>query len=273
LLKETTVEKPYLANDDTYVIPTFYPVPTLGLLPINAFLIKAKEPVLIDTHSRVDREEFLKVLWSLIDPKDLKYVFMTHEDGEHGGNVEQVLEAAPNARLVTNFLGVGKLMPEFEVPLHRVYLVNHGQSFNVGDRDLTAVRPPLFDSAATAGVYDTKTSTLFSVDSFGAFIPTKTEDAADIPQGDFTRGFNLFNQGNHPWSALVDQGKFEARLKEIDNLGVRTILSTHLPAAYNCCDAFLKALSAIPSQEPFVGPDQAALEAMLAQMAGGGPPS
>ena len=53
------MEKPYKATGDIYVIPSYAPVPGLGLLPINAFVIKGKEPVLVDTGMPIDREEFL----------------------------------------------------------------------------------------------------------------------------------------------------------------------------------------------------------------------
>jgi hypothetical protein len=37
------------------------------------------------------------------------------------------------------------------VPLDRVHLVNPGQQLTVGDRTLTAVKPPVFDNPATTG--------------------------------------------------------------------------------------------------------------------------
>ena len=43
------------------------------------------------------------------------------------------------------------------------------------------------------------------------------------------------------------------------------ILSTHLPPAISRLPEFLDMLAAAPHAEPFVGPDQQALEAMLAE--------
>ena len=270
------MEKPYKATGDIYVIPSHAPVPGLGLLSINAFVIKGKEPVLVDTGMPIDREEFLKALWSLVDPQNLRWVVMTHEDIDHAGNLQEILEAAPNARLVTNFIGVGKLTAVWEVPLPRVYLLNHGQSLDVGDRKLTALRPPVFDAPETSAIFDSKENTLFSADSFGAFIPTYTEDAADIPEADFMRGFNIWNQANHPWTWMVDRSKFEQGVEAVLKLRPDTILSAHLPAAHGHAESFAEWMKGIPDLEPFVFPDQAALEAMLSNMPnmqGGGPPS
>lgn len=38
----------YSPTEDTHVLPTYYPVPGFGILPVNAFVLKAKEPVLVD---------------------------------------------------------------------------------------------------------------------------------------------------------------------------------------------------------------------------------
>jgi hypothetical protein len=47
------------------------------------------------------------------------------------------------------------------------------------------------------------------------------------------------------------------------------ILSSHLPAAGRAMTGrMLDAVAAVPSAGPFVGPDQAALAQMLAQMTG-----
>jgi len=72
----------YLAKDDTYVLPSFLPVPDVpapgfGKLMVNSYLIKAKEPILIDAGMPIVKEDFLKELWSLVDPEDLKWIFLS----------------------------------------------------------------------------------------------------------------------------------------------------------------------------------------------------
>jgi len=266
---------PYRATADTYVIPSYLPVPDVpvpgfGIIVINSFLIQAREPVLIDTGMPVVREEFLKTLWSLIDPQDLRWIFLTHDDGDHAGNLMQVLEAAPQVRIITQFFGLARLDTVYHMPMERVQILNPGQSFSAGDRQLAALRPPLFDSPATSALYDGKTGVLFSADSFGALLPSPAEDVADVPESAFVEGFQLFNRGNHPWSALVDQKEFEKVLQTIRQLQPQIIASCHAPLARGRTEAHLQAMAAIPIREPFVGPDQAALEAILAQLADSG---
>ena len=53
----------------------------------------------------------------------------------------KILEAAPSARLVTTFLGFGILTLEFQIDPHRVFLLNPGQSLDLGDRRLQCLPP------------------------------------------------------------------------------------------------------------------------------------
>jgi flavorubredoxin len=69
------------------VPPSHFPIPGAGLLPVNAFVIKAQEPVLVDAGMEIESEEFMKALESIIDPHDLKWVWLTHGDTDHAGNI------------------------------------------------------------------------------------------------------------------------------------------------------------------------------------------
>ena len=105
------VLEPYIAADDVWVLPSYLPVPDVpipgrGRIVINSYLIKSSEPILIDTGMPVAREEFLSALWSLIDSKDLKWVLLTHDDADHSGALMEVLEAAPQARVYSQFIGL-----------------------------------------------------------------------------------------------------------------------------------------------------------------------
>lgn len=266
------MDKPYRATSDIDVLPATHPVPGFGFLPVNAFVIRAKEPVLVDTGLGEDRGEFLKALQSVIDPKELKWIWLSHDDSDYTGSLRQILDEAPGARLVVNFVGASRMGADWPVPMPRVYFLNPGESINVGDRTLTAVRPPLFDAPGVNGLYDDSSGAFFSIDSFGAIIPSMVEDAADVPEEDLGRGFHLWHSVDQPWVHLVDEGKFAKLLDEVREMNPKVILSGHLPPCRGMNEHCLKLMAALPSSEPFVGPNQADLEAMMAKMTQGGPP-
>ncbi|MBA1148316.1 MBL fold metallo-hydrolase [Ectothiorhodospiraceae bacterium WFHF3C12] len=263
------MDQPTLMEDrrlsgDTVQIGAYTPVPGFGVLPVNAFLIKADQPVLIDTGLAALREGFLEALAAEIDPADLRWIWLTHTDPDHLGNLAAVLERSPNARLVTTFLGMGKLGLH-GLPVDRAYLLNPGQSLDVGDRLLTAVAPPSFDAPETTAVFDGRRRALFSADCFGALMPAPAETAADLPAAGLTEGLQTWAAVDAPWLQWVAEPAFRQRLDDVRALQAEAVYGSHLPPARGMADTLLQTLDASRNAPAFIGPDQADLERMMAQ--------
>ena len=115
---------------------------------------------------------------------------------DNDGNIMQVLEACPNARLVTNFVGFARMTEEFDLPIPRINFANDGETFSAGDRTLVAIRPPYYDSPATRGLWDASTGVYIAADAFGAVVPEECEYVGDVDADVYTTGFNWFNRAN-----------------------------------------------------------------------------
>jgi flavorubredoxin len=263
--QEEEMDKAYKASEDVWVLPTHLSVPAVGVIPINAFLILAKEPVLVDAGIRVDSEEFLAVLKSLIDPEELRWVWLTHDDLDHTGSIEQVLSLAPEARLATHALSALRMTTAWNVPMDRVYALRPGDMIDVGDRKLTALRPPLFDNPMSTGIYDDRNRFFFSVDSFGAVLSrAHVEDAADLTHEELQSGMTLWETVDSPWAHMLEMAKYDSALQAVRSVNPAVILSSHLPPARGVTEAFLKVLASVPDADPFVAPNQIAFKEMLA---------
>jgi len=262
----------YRAANDIDVITSSFPIPGFGFVPINAFVLHGTEPVLVDTGAVVERQEFLTALRNVIDPADLRWIWLTHTDFDHIGSLPVLLAEYPKIRVITTFLGVGIMTLSDPLPMDRVYLVNPGQKIDVGDRTLTAFKPPVFDNPSTTGFIDHSSGSLVSSDCFGALLQQVPENAADLSDEDLREGQIAWATIDSPWLHKADAGVFGKQLDEVRKLAPTTILSSHLPAAPGeMTDRLLSSLEAAPGAQPFVGPDQAALEQMLAQMTDGAP--
>jgi flavorubredoxin len=258
----------YKAAPDIEVLTSNFPIPGYGLVPINAFVIKGSEPVLVDTGAVVEREEFMAALRSVIDPTDLKWIWLTHTDFDHIGSLHQLLDECPQLRVITTFLGVGIMSLSAPLPLDRVHLVNKGEKITVGDRTLRAIKPPAFDNPSTTGFYDDKSGAFFSSDCFGALLSTVPQNAADLSDNDLREGQIFWATVDSPWLHKVD-GAWGRELDLIRRMEPKMVLSSHLPAASgNMTERLLESLAAAPTAQPFVGPNQAALEQMLKGMTG-----
>ena len=263
---ETTRFDVLKVAEDTYAIAALIkrPNPLPGYIYFNSFVILGREPVLIDTHTVAHRAEYLKAVWSIVEPKDVRWIYLTHDDRDHAGNLMQVLAACTKARLVTNAIGVARLNEEYDFRMSRVNFLNHGETLTVHDRTLVAVRPPLFDSPATNAIYDPKSGVLFAADSFGAYVPAPAEEVGDIPAQDYAQGFYTLNRTFFPWFELIDPAKFEKFVGAIRVLQPRTIVGCHGPAARNRTDQMLKLMLDITTLPRVPMPTQHDLERMLA---------
>lgn len=259
----------YSAAPEIDVLTSNVPIPGLGVVPINAFVLKGPEPILVDTGSPVQSSEFMHALRAVIDPADLKWIWLTHTDFDHIGSLQPLLAENPALRVITTFVGVGIMGLASPLPLDRVYFLNPGERLVAGNRTLTAFRPPTFDNPTTTGFYDDRSGALFSSDCFGALLQSVPENAADIPVQDLRDGQIAWSTIDAPWLHKVDRTAFAGELDGIRRMAPTMILSSHLPPAPGqMTEQLLSSLAAAPSAPPFVGPNQAAFEQMLKQMPG-----
>jgi flavorubredoxin len=263
LMQSPELLSPRQVAADTTLIASWVPLPGLGLLPCNSYVIRSAQPVLVDTGVAPLREQFLAALGRTIDPADLRWIWITHMDADHIGNLQAVLELAPQARVVTNYLGMGK-MGLMGLPQERAWLLNPGQSLDVGDRRLRALRPPSWDAPETTGLFDERTRAFFSVDSFGTVQQEPQESAAAISTAALAEGMALWTAVDQHWMLATDRARLDRTLAEVDALRPDVILGSHLQPASGITQRLLDCLRRSADAAPFVGPDQQALEAMMA---------
>ena len=259
-------------NDETWMLTSVVPIPMLGNLPVNGYVIKGAEPTLIDTGITPERDDFRVALKEIIDPADLKHIIITHADRDHTGALEQILVEAPNARVITNFITIGIMSIGIDpIPVERAFLVRDGSTVDLGDRTFTVARPPLFDNPSTLAFFDQKQKILFSADCFGALFGTPdgalVEDVNSLPEDEVAQGQLAWGSADTPWAHMVEDKVLGDRLAQFVKDKPEIVLGSHLPPMRGNVDRHVKTMSTLPSTEPLVPPDQAAMEAFMAEMA------
>jgi flavorubredoxin len=243
---------------------------------INSAVIDGDEPVLIDTGSLRNRQAWLTDAFNLVDPKRVKWVFISHEDADHVGNLDQVMVACPNANLVCSWAITERHTNAFDFPLGRCRWMDDGLSFDAGDRQMTVVRPPLYDSPTTRGLFDHNTGVYWAVDSFATPVPggegaeQLAGDVSDLDDEFWTHGMTMFAYNAlAPWLTLVDPERFSKEVGRLSDLPMSTIISAHSPAITgNNIQAVLQKTQALPAAESPPAPDQAVLDLILAATQG-----
>ena len=181
-------------------------------------VIRGAEPVVVDTGASIHRDVWFDQVFSLVEPGDIRWIFISHEEVDHFGNARELLDRCPRATLVSCFFLGERIAAEEPLPLHRLRWVEPGQHLHVGDRTLAIVRPPLFDAPTTRGLYDPDTGVLWAVDCFAAPTPGAVGYAKDLPPDRCAEGFHLFNSLLAPWHSLVDPTRFAAHATTIADM-------------------------------------------------------
>ena len=247
-------------------VAAFMPVPGLGVLAVNSFLLKGPEPMLVDTGLAALAEPFVAALEGEIDLSDLRWIWLSHLDADHTGALEAVLARAPKAQVVTNFLGAGKMgLAGFDVS--RAHVLEPGARFEVGGRGLIPLRPPYYDAPETTGFFDPAARVLFAADSFGALLPEPAETAAAIASADLRDGLVAWSSIDAPWLAVADHAALRRALRALQELSPKVVLSGHLPPAEGPIDRLVDFIAEAWTAGAAHTPDPLAAEAVAAALA------
>jgi flavorubredoxin len=267
-LPPVPVVEPQRVATDTYLIPNLVAAEPGTYVFINSMVILAEEPVIVDTGAPLFRERWLEAVSSVVDPADVRWVFLSHDDGDHIGNIAEILALAPNATVVTNFFSNERARADRpgELPVERQVWLEAGSSFDAGDRRLHLFRPPIFDGPTTRGLYDERSGVMWAVDSFAALTTGAVYDAVDLPSDLYDGSFQLFNSLVSPWHEWLDAKTYGRHVDAIEAIAPSTIASAHGPVLRSTFipGAFdrVRAMAGQPNVPP---PGQEALDALVAQ--------
>ncbi|MDH4277888.1 MAG: MBL fold metallo-hydrolase [Acidimicrobiia bacterium] len=243
-----------------------------GIAPIavhmNAMVIRGAEPVVVDTGAPVNRDQYLEDLFGLVEPDDVRWVFISHDDVDHYGNLHEVMDACPNATLVASWflcerMSVGRL----DVAPTRWRWVGDGESFDAGDRTLTAIRPPLYDSPTTRGLLDHRTGVYWAADCYGAGVERGTAYASDLDPDFWAHSFETMQAWTSPWVSALDPQAHLRSCRHMEGLGITTIASAHGPTIGSASlDQAFALMRTLPAATIDPQPGQPVLDDIIASM-------
>jgi flavorubredoxin len=255
---------------DTYLITQLEQAPPIGGVFLNAAVITSAKPVLVDTGTAANRDGWLAQVGNVVDPADIRWIFVSHDDPDHVGNLALALELCPRATVLTGWFAVGRMALEqgIDLPMHRVRFVNDGEEIDIGDRTLRAVLPPIFDNPTTRGLLDPTTGFFWAADCFGAPVDGFVPDADDIAAPEWRDGFLTLHRMLAPWHTLLDHHRFAKLVDRVEELPITVAVGAHGPAVRGSrlADAF-RMLRELPHTGPLAPFTQADLEDWLAAAA------
>ncbi|WP_019877063.1 MBL fold metallo-hydrolase [Sporichthya polymorpha] len=230
---------------------------------LNSMVIRGREPVIVDTGEAANRERWFEDVFSLVEPEDVRWLFISHDDADHTGNLHELMDRCPNATLVINWFMVERMGGGLStIPPSRWRWVSDGESLDVGDRVLQAVRPPVFDAPTTRGLYDPVTGVYWGSDTFATPMLAPVPVVDEFDQDFWFEGIATFGQYVSPWLLLADERRWQATVDRVAALDPTVVVGCHTPAVMGR-DRVAQAIEATrrtPSTVVAAQPDQAVLD-------------
>lgn len=134
--------------------------------PCVAYLILGTEKtVMLDTGHFAHWHSLPRQLDEMLQGRTLDYVFVSHQEIPHTGNLGRLLQRYPQAKAVGDVRDYHLFHPE--LTLSRLVPMRHGEELDLGDRRIVFLDALWKDLSGTMWAYDTKLKLLFGADAFG----------------------------------------------------------------------------------------------------------
>lgn len=133
---------------------------------LSFFLVVGSEKtLLVDTGHYAQWDGIQRQLAECLGDRTLDYVFPTHQEIPHAGNLSRLLSRYPRAVAVGDIREYQLYFPEID--RDRLWHKRNGESVSLGDTEFVFLEPVWFDLTGTMWGYETRSQTLFTADGLG----------------------------------------------------------------------------------------------------------
>lgn len=133
----------------------------------NSYIVKGSEKTaLIDTVKDGFLQQSLPLIEQLVDPKEIDYIILQHTEPDHSGSIAELLEHAPNARILCS-KPASLYLPSIANEDLPIDVVKDGDVIDLGGHTLQFISAPFLHWPDTIFTYDASCGALFTCDAFG----------------------------------------------------------------------------------------------------------
>jgi flavorubredoxin len=182
----------------------------------SLFIIQGSaRSAIYDTGQPSDWTKIEAQLDEIVGPEPA-YIFPSHPEAPHAGNLLYLLDRFPNAQIVGDMRDYHLYFPDLA---DRLVPARPGDTFDLGDSSVVVVEAVLRDLTVTQWCYDTARQVLFVSDGL-PFTHSHDETqcaltAAEIPAPPTFEEFGVFIERAFYWTYFVDVDPFFDRLSTL----------------------------------------------------------
>ncbi len=158
----------------------------------NSYLVRGSEGVCVmDTVKKEFSDQFFKRLEFLCDYDEIRYIVLHHLEPDHSGALIELMERAPQAKLIISGRAVLMLKALLKKDIEFETVIT-GQTISLGDKTIEFLSTPFLHWPDTMSSYLHEDKILFSGDVFGSHY--YDERLYDDEVGDFSYAFKYYYQ-------------------------------------------------------------------------------
>lgn len=215
-------------------------------------LVNAGCPLVFDAGSHLHNGPIMTALKKLVGPTGPAYVFLTHTELPHTGNIKAILDTWPACRLVVS----SGILPHVELPWwvreDQVQFAQAGTVETFGGRPIAFMDGILKDQPGTQWMYDARTQTLFTADALGYLFPATADALFDdeIDNGVQQEWLKRYHESAFRFLPMVNGARVNADMARVfAKRPLQVIAPTHGNAirgeVQRCITRFHQAISEI----------------------------
>ncbi len=192
----------------------------------NSYFIDAEKKAIVETSKLQFWDTYLEKIRSVTNPAGIDYIILNHTEPDHSGNLANLLELAPKAKVVGSRLAISYLQDFLGRTFDHI-VAKDGDTLDLGGKTLRFISAPNLHWPDSMYTYLEEDQLLFTCDSFGCHYCHHA--MIDDQVGDFKDAFTYyFDVILKPFSKFM--------LKAIDKirpLPIKGILPGHGPLLLN----------------------------------------
>ena len=199
----------------------------------NSYLLKGTEKnVLVETAHLQYFDRYLENIREVIDPSKIDYIVLNHNEPDHTGCVEKLLDYMPNATILISKAGSIYLKNIINRSDVKIQVVKDEETIDIGGKTLKFLMAPFLHWPDSMFTWVEEEKTLFSCDFLGAHYcePYMFDTNMAYPEK-YEEGFTYYYQAIFgPFKPYVLAG-----LEKIKGLDIQRVCNSHGPILTKGC--------------------------------------
>lgn len=187
-------------------------------------------PLIFDAGSHIHQDPIMNDLVELLGDKAPGYVFLTHTELPHTGNLRSISKVWPMAKFVVS----SAILPHVEMPwwvnAEQIQYGYPGTNGTYGNRKISFSDAILKDQPGTHWMFDEETGALFTADAFGYLFPQSADQKFDdeLEDGIPMEWSRMYHQSAFRFLSMVSGDKVNADFEKVFAArDVKVIAPTH----------------------------------------------